>query len=60
MIVLPPSLPGALYETEAVVEPVAITETIVGVPGTEYGVMLLLAALAGPVPVAFVAVTVNV
>jgi hypothetical protein len=35
MIVLPPSLPGALYETEAVVEPVAITETIVGVPGTE-------------------------
>jgi hypothetical protein len=53
-------LAGAVYVTVAVVVPVAVAVPIVGAPGTAYVVVLLLAELAGPVPLELVAVTVNV
>ena len=56
----PPLLAGAVNATVADVGPVAVTVPTVGVPGTVAGVMLLLEPLAGPVPCALVATTVNV
>jgi hypothetical protein len=55
----PPLLVGAVYGTLAVV-PLNVAVPIVGAPGAVNGVMLLLALLAGPVPCALVAVTINV
>ena len=46
--------------TVIVLLPLSVTPVIVGVPGTGTGVTLLEAADAGPVPTAFVAVTVKV
>jgi hypothetical protein len=43
-------LAGAVKATVAVVVPVAVAEPIVGDPATVYGVELLLALLAAPVP----------
>jgi hypothetical protein len=60
VIALPPLLAGAVYVTVAEKLPVAVAVPIVGAPGTVYVVVLLLAALAGLVPLEFVAVTVNV
>jgi hypothetical protein len=60
VIAEPPSLAGAVYATVAVEEPVAVAVPIVGAPGTLADVTLLEAALAGPVPIILVAVTVNV
>jgi hypothetical protein len=60
VIVEPPSLAGAVYATVAVVPPVAVAVPIVGAPGTLAVVTLFDAALAGPVPIILVAVTVNV
>jgi hypothetical protein len=57
---VPPVLAGAVNVTEAVVDPVAVAVPIVGAPGTLHVVMLLLAELAALVPIAFVAVTLNV
>jgi hypothetical protein len=52
-------LPGAVNETDAVVEPHEIdAEPIVGAPGVVHVVTAALAVLAGPVPAALVAVTV--
>jgi hypothetical protein len=54
-------LAGAVNGTDAVVEPAVIEAVpIVGAPGTSQVVTLALAALAAPVPTAFVAVTVYV
>ena len=60
VIVDPPSLAGAVYVTVASVEDVAVAVPIVGAPGTLAVVTLLDDALAGPVPITLVAVTVNV
>jgi hypothetical protein len=53
-------LTGAVKSTVATIDPVTVAVPIVGGPGTAYVVAILLALLAGPVPVEFVAVTVNV
>jgi hypothetical protein len=53
-------LPGAVNVTEADVLLTTLAVPIVGAPGTPHVVTLLLAALAALVPIAFVAVTVNV
>jgi len=53
-------LAGAVNETCAVELLRAVAVPIVGAPGTDTGVMLLLAELDAPVPTEFVAVTVNV
>jgi hypothetical protein len=58
-IVAPPLLPGGVKLTVACALP-AVALPIVGASGTVAGVTLLEAADAGPVPIAFVAVTVNV
>jgi hypothetical protein len=55
----PPSLAGAMNAIAACMLP-AVAVPIVGAPGTVAGVTLPEAADAGPVPSAFVAVTVNV
>ncbi|HET7549055.1 MAG TPA: hypothetical protein VFJ86_14890 [Usitatibacter sp.] len=55
----PPSLAGAVKVTVAWALP-AVAVPIVGAPGTVAGVTLFDAADAGPVPTAFVAVTVKV
>ena len=58
----PPSLAGAVKPTVACVSP-AVAVTAVGAPGAvaaACGVTLLEGADAGPVPTAFVAVTVKV
>jgi hypothetical protein len=58
----PPLDDGALHDTDACVSP-AVATTFVGAPGTTaaaVGVTVLDAAEAGPVPMAFVAVTLNV
>jgi hypothetical protein len=60
VIVNPPVSAGAVNATVAVVDPVAVAVPMVGAPGTVVGVILLLAALAGPVPIELVAVTVKV
>ena len=59
MIVLPPLEAGAAQVTAACAFP-AVALTDVGAPGAVAGVTLLDAAEAGPVPMAFVAVTVKV
>jgi hypothetical protein len=59
VIVDPPSLAGAVKGTDAVV-PETVAVPIVGAPGTLAVVTLFDAALAGPVPITLVAVTVNV
>src|SRR5918912_1152678 len=56
---LPPFDAGAVHEIVADASP-AVAVTAVGAPGTVAGVTLLEASEAGPVPTAFVAVTVNV
>jgi hypothetical protein len=56
---LPPSLVGAVQVTEAEALP-AVADTPVGAPGTFAGVTAVEAAEAAPVPLALVAVTVNV
>ena len=56
---LPPSDAGGVKLTVACALP-AVAVTPVGAPGTVAGVTLLDGADAGPVPNAFVAVTVNV
>ncbi len=58
-MVEPPLEAGAVQETVAVALP-GLAVTAVGLPGTVAGVTLFEASDAGPVPVAFVAVTVNV
>ena len=55
----PPLLAGAVNVTVACALP-AVAVPIVGAPGTVAGVTLFEAAEAGPVPSAFVAVTVKV
>jgi hypothetical protein len=59
VITEPPSLAGAVNVTVAWVFP-AVAVPIVGAPGTVEGVTEFEAELVGPVPLAFVAVTVNV
>ena len=59
VIAEPPSLTGAVNVTVAWAFP-AVADTPVGAPGTVPGVTEFEAALAGPVPLAFVAVTVKV
>jgi len=59
VIAEPPSLAGAVNVTVARVFP-AVAVPIVGAPGTVEGVTGFEAELAGPVPLAFVAVTVKV
>jgi hypothetical protein len=59
LIGLPPVLAGAVQETRAEALP-GTAPTPVGAPGTAAGVTGDEAAEAGPVPTAFVAVTVNV
>ena len=56
---LPPSDTGTFQLTSAVVSP-AMAVTLVGASGTPTGVTGDDATDAGPVPIAFVAVTVNV
>jgi hypothetical protein len=56
---LPPLEAGAVNETEALATP-GVAVPIVGAPGTVGVVMLFDAAEAAPVPIALVAVTVNV
>ena len=58
-MVAPPLLAGAVKDTTACSFP-ATAETAVGVPGTVTGVTEFEALEADPVPLAFVAVTVNV
>jgi hypothetical protein len=55
----PPSLVGPLNVTDACAFP-AVAIPIVGAPGTVEGITEFEAALAGPVPMEFVAVTVKV
>ena len=55
----PPLFAGAVKVTVAWAFP-AVAVPIVGAPGTVEGVTEFEAALAGPVPMAFVAVTVKV
>ena len=55
----PPLLAGGVKVTVACALP-AVAVPIVGAPGSVAGVTLLEAADAGPVPTAFVAVTVKV
>ena len=62
VMALPPSLAGAVQETDAEALP-AVAETAVGAPGTvagATGVTLLDGAEAALLPTAFVAMTVNV
>ena len=59
VIALPPFDAGAVKLTVACVLPL-VAVPIVGAPGVVAGVTLLEAADAGPVPITFVAVTVNV
>ncbi len=59
VIVLPPLFVGAVQLTVAVVLP-AVAVTAVGAPGSAFGVTALDGDEAGPVPLAFVADTVNV
>jgi hypothetical protein len=60
VIAVPPLLAGAVNVTEASKLDPAVAVPIVGAPGTLHVVILLLAELAALVPMAFVAVTVNV
>jgi hypothetical protein len=60
VIVVPPSLAGAVNATVALLPDPAVAVPIVGAPGTLHVVIVLLAELAELVPTAFVAVTVNV
>jgi hypothetical protein len=53
-IVAPPSEPGAVKATVAVVDPVAVAVPIVGAPGTVRGVAAVL-AVAVPSPIALTA-----
>jgi DNA-binding IclR family transcriptional regulator len=53
-------LPGAVNVTETDVEVATVAVPIVGAPGTVQVVIELDAELAALVPIAFVAVTVNV
>jgi hypothetical protein len=57
VIVAPPLLAGAVYETVAVVDPVAVAVPIVGAPGTVAATAAVLFELALTAPDAFVAVT---
>ena len=62
VMALPPSLSGAVQETEAEASP-AVAVTPVGAPGTvagAFGVTLFDGAEAALLPTAFVAITVNV
>ncbi len=59
-IVAPPSEPGAVKPTVAVVDPVAVATPIVGAPGTVRGVTAAETVEDGPVPAALVALTRNV
>jgi hypothetical protein len=59
VIAEPPLLDGAVHETVAWLLP-AVAVTDVGAPGTVTGVTALDGDDAGPVPTAFVAVTVKV
>jgi hypothetical protein len=59
VIALPPLEAGAL-KTTTTWPSEAVTLEIVGAPGTEMGVTLLVAPDAAPVPAALVAVTVKV
>jgi hypothetical protein len=59
VIAVPPFDAGAVHVTAAVVFP-GVALTPVGAPGAAYGVKLFDALDAEPVPVPFVAVTVNV
>jgi hypothetical protein len=56
----PPSLPGAVNLTLAVVDPVAMTAPIPGMPGTPSALTCDEAADAAEVPAVFVAVALNV
>jgi hypothetical protein len=55
-----PLLAGAVKLTLAPVAPDLVADTLVGVPGTVVGVILLLAELDAPAPTLLVADTVNV
>ena len=59
VIALPPLEAGGVHDTVAEASP-AVAVTADGAPGTVAGVTLLEASEAGPVPMAFVAVTVKV
>ena len=59
MIAEPPFAAGAVHVTDAEESPTAAV-TPVGAPGRSIGVTLFDGVDAGPVPAAFVAVTVNV
>ena len=59
MIAEPPFDDGAVHVTAAVVLP-GVAFTLVGAPGPDTGVKLFDVVEAEPVPVPFVAVTVNV
>ena len=59
VIAEPPLLPGDVNVTVALAFP-AVAVPIIGGPGTVEGVTEFEAELAGPVPLAFVAVTVKV
>jgi hypothetical protein len=60
VIAVPPLFPGAEKVTVASEFVPAVAVPIVGAPGTDHVVTLAVAALAAPVPMALVAVTVNV
>ena len=59
VIAEPPSLAGAVHDTTAWAFP-GVAATAVGTPGAVLGVVALLASDSGEVPIALVAVTVNV
>ena len=59
VITEPPSLAGAVHDTTAWAFP-GVAATAVGTPGAVLGVVALLASDSGEVPIALVAVTVNV
>jgi hypothetical protein len=59
-IVAPPSEPGAVKATVAVVDPVAVAVPIVGAPGTVRGVTAAETVEVVPVPTALAALTRNV
>ncbi len=59
MIAAPPFVAGAVNVTEAAPLP-GVAVPMVGVPGTVDGMTVFDAADAGPVPIAFVAVTLQV
>jgi hypothetical protein len=59
VIAVPPLLAAAVHDTDACPSP-GVAVTAVGAPGTANGVTAADADAAAPVPIAFVAVTVNV